>query len=86
VTFKTLKIFRTEHLQFEVADFETAYNGFLGRLTLTKFIAIHHYAYMVLKLLGPRGVISIRGDVKRAYDYDKESCKTADRLTTSAKL
>jgi hypothetical protein len=49
-------------------------------------MAIHHYAYMVLKLLGPRGVISIREDVKRAYDYDKESCETADRLTTPAKL
>jgi hypothetical protein len=49
-------------------------------------MAIHHYAYMVLKLLGPRGVISIREDVKRAYDYDKESCEMADRLMTSTKL
>jgi hypothetical protein len=33
----------------------------------------------------PRGVISIRGDVKWAYDCDKESCEMADRLAASAK-
>jgi hypothetical protein len=30
VTFGTRESFRTEHLQFEVADFKTAYNAFLG--------------------------------------------------------
>jgi hypothetical protein len=34
----------------------------------------------------PHGVISIRGDIKRAYDCDKESCEVADRLTSSVKL
>jgi hypothetical protein len=61
-----------------VADFETAYNSFLGRPALTKFMAIPHYAYMVLKMPGPHGVISNRGDVKRAYDCNKESCEMAD--------
>jgi hypothetical protein len=60
-----------------VADFKTAYNAFIGWPTLTKFMAIPHYAYLVLKMPGSHGVISIRGDVKRAYDYDKESCKMA---------
>jgi hypothetical protein len=50
------------------------------------FIPIPHYAYFVLKILGPRGVISIRGDVKRAYDYDKESYEMADRLTASVEI
>jgi hypothetical protein len=49
-------------------------------------MAIAHYAYLVLKMLGPCGVISIRGDVKRAFNCDKESCKIADRLTTSVEL
>jgi hypothetical protein len=60
-------------LQFEVADFETAYNAFLGQLALSKFMVVPHYAYLVLKMPGPRGVISIRGDVKQAFDYDRES-------------
>jgi hypothetical protein len=37
-------------MQFEVADFKMAYNAFLGRSTLTKFMAIPHYAYLVLKM------------------------------------
>jgi hypothetical protein len=49
-------------------------------------MAIPHYAYLVLKMSGPHGVISIRGDVKRAFDCDRENCETADRLTTSAEL
>jgi hypothetical protein len=78
VTFGTRGNFRIENIQFEVADFETAYNSFLGRPTLTKFMAIPHYAYMVLKMPGPHGVMSIKGDVKRAYDCNKESCEMAD--------
>jgi hypothetical protein len=57
-------------MQFEVADFETTYNAFLGRPTLTKFMAIPHYTYLVLKMSDPNGLISIKGDVKHAYDYD----------------
>jgi hypothetical protein len=73
-----------ETIQFEVADFETVYNAFLGWSALSKFMVIPHYTYLVLKMPGPRVVISIRGDFKWAFDCDRESCETADRLTTSA--
>jgi hypothetical protein len=86
MTFVTQENFHTEYLQFEVADFETTYNAYLRWSTLTKFMAIPHDVYLVLKMARPHGVISIRGDVKRAYNYDMESCKTADRLTASAEL
>jgi hypothetical protein len=86
ITFGTRENFSTKNLQFEVTDFETAYNAFLGRPTLSKFMAIPHYAYLVLKMLGPHGVISIRGDTKRTYDCDRESCETTDRLMASAVL
>jgi hypothetical protein len=69
-----------------VADFETTYNTFLGRSALTKFMTILHYAYLVLKMPGPHRVISVRGDVKRAYDCDKESCEMANRLSASTTL
>jgi hypothetical protein len=49
-------------------------------------MAIPHYAYMILKMPGPHGVISIRGDVKHAYDYDRESCEMANKLTMSVEL
>jgi hypothetical protein len=86
VTFKTQENFRTEYMQFEVADFEMAYNTFLGWATLTKFMAIPHYAYLVLKMPGPNNVITIKGDIKRVYDCDRESCNTADRIITSVEL
>jgi hypothetical protein len=60
VTFGTQENFCTETLQFEVADFETAHNAFLGWPTLSMFMVIPYYAYLVLKMPGPRGGISIR--------------------------
>jgi hypothetical protein len=73
-------------MQFEVANFEIVYNMFLRRLTLTKFMAIPHYAYLILKMAGSNDAISIKGDVKHAYDCDRESCETADRIIASAEL
>jgi hypothetical protein len=86
LTFRTQENFCTKNLQFEVANFKTAYNAFLGRPALTKFMTIPHYAYLVLKMPGPHGVISIKGGIKRAYDCDKESRETADRLMTFVEL
>jgi hypothetical protein len=55
-------------------------------MTLFKFMAIPHYSYLVLKMPGPHGIISIRGDVKQAFYCDMESCKIADRLLASTEL
>jgi hypothetical protein len=86
MTFRTRENFRTEYMQFEVADFEMTYNAFLGKPALTKFMAVPHYAYLVLKMPSPNGVISIKWDVKHTYDYDRESYEMADILLTSAEL
>jgi hypothetical protein len=50
------------------------------------FMAIPHYIYLVLKMSRLHGVISIKGDIKRAYDCDGESCEMANRLTVSTEL
>jgi hypothetical protein len=86
VTFATWENFRTEYMLFNVAYFKMTYNTFLGRSTLTKFMAIPHYAYLVLKMPGPHGVVSVKGDVKRAYDCDRESGEMADMLMVFAEL
>jgi hypothetical protein len=75
-----------ETIQFEVTNYETVYNAFLGRPAFSKFMVISHYAYLVLKMLGPRGIIFIRGDVRRAFDYSRECSETADGLMASTKL
>jgi hypothetical protein len=49
-------------------------------------LAITHYAYLVLKMQGPCGIISIMEDGKQAFNCDRESYETADRLLASAEL
>ena len=47
VQFGTASNYRVEHINFYVADFDTAYHTILGRPALAKFMAIPHYAYLV---------------------------------------
>ena len=86
VTFGTPDNYRTEHMQFEVADLQSTYNAVLGRPALAKFMAIPHYIYLVLKMPGPAGVITLRGDVKKAYECDRENCDMADVMAASLEL
>jgi hypothetical protein len=40
-------------------------------------MAIPHYPYLLLKMLGPSGVLSLRGDLKRAFDCDIQAIQIA---------
>src|SRR6266540_1024993 len=84
VTLGTRENFRTENISFEVADFKAAYHAILGRPALTKFMAVPHYTYMMMKLPGPNGVISLRGDVRRSYNCDQESCTLVENIQAKA--
>jgi hypothetical protein len=70
VTFGTQANYQTKFIQFEVADFETSYHAILGRPALAKFMAIPHYPYLLLKMLGPHRILSLRGNQKRTFDCD----------------
>jgi hypothetical protein len=52
--------YHTEHVKFEVADFETSYHTILGRPSIAKFMAVSHYTYLVLKMPSPAGVLSLQ--------------------------
>jgi hypothetical protein len=77
VTFGTQANYWTEFIQFEVADFEASFHAILGRPALVKFMAIPYYPYLLLKMLGPHGVLSLRGNLKRAFDCDIEAIQIA---------
>jgi hypothetical protein len=77
VMFGTPTNYRTEFIKFKVADFETSYHAILGRPALAKFMAIPHYPYLYLKMPGPNGVLSLRGDLKRAFDCDVQAIQIA---------
>nr|AAP52608.2 retrotransposon protein, putative, Ty3-gypsy subclass [Oryza sativa Japonica Group] len=70
VTFGTRENFRTENVCFKVADFDTAYHDILGRPALAKFMAVPHYTYIMIKIPGPRGVISLQSNIKQADRKD----------------
>jgi hypothetical protein len=73
VKFGTVKRFHVDHVNFLVADFDTAYHAILGCLTLAKFMAISHYTYLVLKMPTEQGILSLRTNLDVAYAYEKES-------------
>jgi hypothetical protein len=59
VQFGTIDMFRVEYITFLVTNFDTSYHAILGRLALTKFMAVPHYSYLVLKMPAPGGVLSL---------------------------
>ena len=64
VTFGTKENYRTEHIKFEVTNFESSYHAILGHPALAKFMAVPHYVYLLLKMPGKSGVLSLHGDLQ----------------------
>jgi hypothetical protein len=62
VTFETEGNFRTENIQFDVAEVNLPFNAIIGRLALYRFMAIAHYRYLVLKMPSSAGVLTVQGD------------------------
>lgn len=58
--------FRREPIWFEVVDLSSAYHTLLGRPALAKFMAVPHYAYLKMKMPGPKGLITITGDYRKS--------------------
>jgi hypothetical protein len=78
VTFgETRENYSTEHIKFEVVDFETSYHAILGRTAIAKFMALPHYTYLVLKMPSSAGVLSLQGDLKISFDFDTEVVELA---------
>jgi hypothetical protein len=77
VTFGTLENYITEFLRFEVARFDCGYNAIIERLGLVKFVAIPHYPYMILKMPGPLGIITVRADFQGTAKCFRGAIQTA---------
>jgi hypothetical protein len=73
VTFGMRENYCTEFIKFEVANFESSYHAILGRPALAKFMAVPHYVYLLLKMPGRSGVLTLRGDLKKSYDCNQEA-------------
>jgi hypothetical protein len=52
-----------EYLMFEVADSRSSYHAILGRPMITKFMAIPHHTYLIMKIPSPNGILSVLEDI-----------------------
>ena len=78
MVFSDSKHFRKEKLTFEVVDFQSAYHAILGRLAYARFMARPCYVYLKLKMPGPKGVITVTGNQKKAEECFHKGSKIAD--------
>ena len=66
--------FRSEELIFDNVPFRSGYHALLGQTTFTRFNTVPHYAYLKLKMPGPRGVITVNGNTERSSVEKAENC------------
>ena len=62
VVFGSPDNFQSEELIFDIVPFHSAYHALLGQTAFARFNAVPHYAYLKLKMPGPRGVITVNGN------------------------
>jgi hypothetical protein len=86
VTFGTEENFRTENVQFDVAEVNLPFNAIIGRPALYRFMAIAHYGYLDLKMSSQDGVFTVRGDsaaalagVEKLHALAVEAARLDDR-------
>ncbi|XP_066341589.1 uncharacterized protein [Miscanthus floridulus] len=78
--------YRVEHINFYVANFNTDYHAIHGWLALAKFMAIPHYAYLVLEMPSLVGVLALRANLSIAYAYETESLTLTKATNLSIKM
>jgi hypothetical protein len=76
--------YRREKLEFEVMDWPSQYHAILGRPTFAKFVAVPHYAYLTLKIPGPKGTITVQGSFEVSNTCDKEFSRMAQNFGMTA--
>jgi hypothetical protein len=84
VFFGTRLNFRQEKLEFKVMDCPSQYHAILGRPAFSRFMAVPHYTYLVLKMPGPNGIITVKGSFELSNICDKEFHKMAQAFGATA--
>ena len=69
--------FRSENLTFHIALFQSGYQALLGREAFARFNAIPHYASLMLKMPGPRGIITVNGNIERSLCAEESAAALA---------
>ena len=80
IIFGTKDNFRREPIWFEVVNLCSTYHAILGHPALTKFMAVPHYAYLKMKLPGPKGVITVADCYRRSMECATDGSKIAESM------
>ena len=72
--------FRSKELIFDIVPFCSGYHALLGRTAFARFNAIPHYAYLKLKMPGPRGVITVNGNMERSLHTEEHTAALAAKV------
>jgi hypothetical protein len=86
VMFGDVRNFRMETLTFEVVGFSGTYHTILGRPAYVKFMAVPNYTYLKLKILDPKGIITVGPMYQRAYECDAECFQFSEAIIWSESL
>jgi hypothetical protein len=84
VCFGSSSNYRGEKLEFEVMDWPSQYHAILGRPAFAKFMAVPHYAYLTLKIPGPKGTMTVQGSFEVSNTCDKEFNRLAQTFGMTA--
>jgi hypothetical protein len=79
VCFGSSSNYRREKLEFEVMDWPSQYPAF------AKFMAVPHYAYLTLKIPGPKGTITVQRSFEVANTCNREFNRMAQTFGMTAK-
>jgi hypothetical protein len=77
VVFGSRENFRSEELIFDIIPFCSGYHALLERTTFTKFNVMPHYAYLTLKMPGPRGVITVNSNTECSLRMEEHTMALA---------
>ena len=83
VVFGSPDNFRSEELIFDIVAFRSGYHTLLGRTAFARFNAVPHYAYLKLKMPGPRGVITVNGNTERSLRTEDHTAALAAEVRSS---
>ena len=83
VVFGSPDNFRSEELIFDIVPFRSGYHALLERTAFDRFNAVPHYAYLKLKMPGPRGVIIVNGNTERSLRTEEHTAALAAETQSS---
>jgi hypothetical protein len=69
-----------------VVGFHGTYHAILGHPCYAKFMAVPNYTYLKLKMLGPKGVITIGPSYEHSYEWDIECVEHREVVLQSATM